>query len=55
MIYCILTSIIVNMTKMAVKRREPCARRRLAIIAMFLIFWSLGKQGRDEDDREGKG
>ena len=27
----------------------------LAIIAMFLIFCSLGKQGRDEDDREGKG
>ena len=25
-----------------------------AMIAMFLIFWSLGKQGGDEDDREGK-
>ena len=27
----------------------------IAMIAMFLIFRSLGRQGRDEDDREGQG
>ena len=26
----------------------------IAMIATFLIFWSLGRQGRGEDDREGK-
>ena len=27
----------------------------LAMVAMFLIFRSLGKQGRGKNEREGKG